>query len=160
MKRLAFIAACVASVLCSCEKEKIYTEDELCVIVEWIRGGWSEVYNETQGSVTLITSYFYYDDITSVIDKGECAVLDAGAAVPGKSIPECLKAVIKLDDGTEIICTKGDDKDWSKRFFQNYESRQEYEVVDFHGKKLRHDLIIRTYHIDNELIELWRSEQD
>ena len=160
MKRLLLIAASVALVLCSCEEEKIYTEDELNVIVEWIRGGWSEVYNETQGSVTLITSYPYYDDITSVINKGQCAVLDAGAAVRGKSIDECIKAIIKLDDGTEIMCTKVDENDWSKRFFQKYEQRQEYEVVELDGKKLRHDLIVRTYHIDNELIELWRSEQD
>jgi hypothetical protein len=81
--------------------------------------------------------------------------LDIGAAVPGVSIEECVSATVILSDGSEIVCSQNRYNEWSRQFFDNYGERQEYEVVDFEGKKLRHDLCIRTYHIDNALVELW-----
>ncbi|MBO7574353.1 MAG: hypothetical protein J6S99_00865 [Bacteroidales bacterium] len=50
---------------------------------------------------------------------------------------------------------------WSKRFFEHFEKREEFEVVEMvEGKKVRHDLVVCTYHIDDTLIDLWREGQN
>ena len=142
--------------------EKIYTEEELGVIVEWVRCGWSEVKNETEASVKLPTSYplGYHDDVTSVIKAGEMVKLDIGAAAPGVSINESLRTVIQLADGTEIVCVQAQQMTpWAERFYTNYEKEDTYEVIDLDGKKLRHDMVILTYHIDQTLIDLWKESQ-
>ena len=184
MKHLAILVAFSILALCSCgpdnvvrpkEKEntddKIYTEAELGVIVEWIYGGKNEVYNETDGTVILTT--FYPGDVdladlrslTSVIGKGERLELKIGAYLPGDSLDECTKARIKLSDGTEFECVHGGgpkdewENAWSRRFFKNHEDSYTFEVVDCEGKKLRHDLIVRSYHIDNTLVDLWKAGQ-
>lgn len=161
MKRLAVLAAMTALVLAGCNKEeKIYTEDELGVIIEWVRCGWDEVKNETGGTVTLITSYPFgsHEDVTSVLAPGEMVKLDIGAAAPGVSIGESSQAIIRLDDGTEIVCVH--DKEmtpWAERLYTNFQQEHTYEVIDFDGKKLRHNLVIQSYHIDQTLIDLWTS---
>lgn len=158
---LAAVAALVA--LAGCEKgagtEKIYTEKELGLIVEWVRGGWSEVKNETGTTVTLTTSYpENQEDVTSEIAAGEAVKLDIGAAAPGVSIGESLMAVITLANGTEIVCVREENMTpWAERFYNHYEKEETYEVVDHEGKKLRHDLVVLTYHIDQTLIDLWKE---
>lgn len=177
MKNLVILSAVAAAMLCSCVKdeshsespaeygntgdEKIYTEDELGVIVEWVRRGWDEVHNETDETVTLITTYPFnlHDDVTSAIEPEKSIKLDAGAAVPGISLQECNTATIRLSDGTEILCTPGAVDKWSRHFFGNYEEWKDYEVVKLDGKNLRHDLWIRAYHIDKTLVELWLAGQ-
>lgn len=168
MKRLVFFATMTVLVLSGCEKEagsdedKIYTEDELGVIVEWVRCGWSEVKNETEATVKLTTSYpfGYHEDVTSDIVAGEMVKLDIGAAVPGVSIEESLRAVINLADGTEIVCVQSSQMTpWAERFYTNFEKEETYEVIDLDGKKLRHDLVVLTYHIDQTLIDLWKESQ-
>ncbi len=181
MKRLVFWATMTALVLSGCEKEtgtalvlsgceketgsdedKIYTEDELGVIVEWGRCGWSEVKNETEATVKLTTSYpfGYHEDVTSDIVAGEMVKLDIGAAVPGVSIEESIRAVINLADGTEIVCVQSSQMTpWAERFYTNFEKEETYEVIDLDGKKLRHDLVVLTYHIDQTLIDLWKESQ-
>ncbi len=150
----------VSSLFCSCGKndeERIYTTDELGVFVEWGRIGWNEIYNETDASVTLIVSA-YAGDVTSTINPGEFVTLDVGGFMPGISIDESYSVTIKLSDGKEIVCSRSAEDSWSKHFFSNFEQRQESEIVSLNdGKKVRHDLAVRTYHIDNTLVELWRA---
>ena len=145
---------------CSCGKndeERIYTTEELGVIVDWGRCGWNEVYNETDAAVTLIVSA-YAGDVTSTINPGEFVTLDVGAFRPSISIDESFSVTIRLSDGKEIVCSHGGEDSWSKHFFSNFEQRQEFEIVPLvDGKKVRHDLIVRTYHIDKTLVELWRA---
>ena len=170
MKEYVILAVMAAMVFCSCEQnlaedETVFTEEELGVEVEWIRCGWSEVNNEMDGSVTLVTTYPDVHDIekttdlTSVINPGDFVKLDMGAYVPGVSIDESLTASIKLSDGSEILCTHGSEDAWSKRFYENYEQRSETEIVEFDGKKLSHELIVRSFHIDKTLVELWLAGQ-
>ena len=162
MNKLGIIAAMVTLLFCSCEKndeEKIYTTEELGVIVEWGRIGWNEVYNETGASITLIVSA-YAGDVTSTINPGEFVTLDVGGFMPRISIDESYSVTIRLSDGKEIVCSRGAEDSWSKRFFNNFEQREEYEVVVLEdGRKVRHNLAVRTYHIDNTLVELWRAGQ-
>lgn len=162
MKHLGMLAACAALVLFSCDDElgeRIYTEDELGVIIEWCSCGWSDVINETDDAVTLITSYPFdsHEDITSVIAPGDTLRLDIGAAAPGVSIFECTLATIILADGTRIDCGRDIKTPWSEYFLSNYEQEQTYEVVGFDGKKLRHNIVILTYHINNQLIDLFEQ---
>lgn len=168
MKRNILGALCfVSMLLCGCgqkvntEEEKVYTEEELGVIVEWASSGWSEVYNDTKELVTLTTSYYpgaQPRPLTSVIKPGEAVKLNAGAYVPGVSIDECIKAIIKFSDNTQILCDRESDYAWSKRFFENVQQRKEVEVVELAGgKKVSHDLVVRTFHIDNTLKELWEE---
>lgn len=180
MRRLAILVTCALLAICSCSKEKtdkkiytetdekIYTEEELGVIVEWRYGGRDEVYNETDGTVILTTFYPEgFDDrsLTFEIGKGKWQELKMGCYDYGYSLEECVKARIKLSDGTEFECVPGGgpkdewENAWSRRFFKNYEQENEYEVVDCEGKKLRHDLIVRIYHIDNTLVDLWKAGQ-
>ena len=167
LDRLWFFAALASLVLCSCngveEDGRIYTEDELGLEVEWIRGGWCEVKNELDYDVALTTTYRsntpYSKTIVSGISVGGMAKLDAGASVPGSAIYECETATIRINNGAAILCARGDQNPWSKRFFENFERRDEYEIAEIHGKKVRHDLVVRTYHIDNSLVTLWLAGQ-
>ena len=165
MKKLMILAA-LSAVAFSCGKEeKVYTEDELGVIIEWNSSGWSEAYNDLEGTVTLVTTYpdIHFSEKTtektSVIEPGHFVKLETGAFMPGVSIGESLSASIRLSDGTEILCTHGADNAWSKRFYETFTQRQEQEIIDFHGKKLRHNLGVQTYHIDRALVDLWQAGQ-
>lgn len=144
------------------QADRVYTEEELHVEIEWSYSGWSEVINETDGTVKLTTSYpaSYHEDVSSVINAGDTVKLSAGAYLPGVSLEECEKATILFGDGTEVLCVPGAADAWSERFFGNRERRNDFEIVDFHGKKLRHDLLVTTYHIDNSLIGLWRDSNE
>ena len=167
MKRsIIFTVTCMTLLFCSCER--LYTADELGVLVEWSYSGWSEVFNETAGTVTMITSHYPYlfesndqiAEIPSDIQPGEAVFRRIGCNLPGESIQESLSVTIRLNDGTEIVCTRGSTDSWSNRFYRdNVQMRQGYEVVEMQGKKVRHDINIKTYHIDNTLIDLWRSGQ-
>jgi hypothetical protein len=178
MKRFVIVAVLASMALGACgnleEDEKIYTAGELGMIIEWNYSGWSEVMNETDETVTLVTTYTDLNsdirptELTSVIKPGNAVQLKSGAFIPGVSIGECLTATIKLGDGTEIVCTRGYyesrydchyDDPWSERFFGNYEQRGDYEVRICQGKKVRHDLTIRTYHIDKTLVNVWTAGQ-
>lgn len=165
MKKLMILAALCAVTL-SCEKEeKVYTEEELGVIIEWRSNGWSEVYNDLEGTLTLITTYLDNNNSTqtaeksSVIKPGGFVKLEAGAFIPGVSIGESLSASVKLSDGSEILCTRGDDHAWSKRFYETFTQREEQEIVEIDGKKVRHNLVVQTYHIDKALVDLWQAGQ-
>ena len=164
MKKLMILAALSAVVLSCGKEEKVYTPEELGAIIEWGSSGWSEVYNDLEGTVTLITTYLEYDGInttekSSVIKPGEFVKLAIGAFVPGVSIGESLSASIKLSDGSEILCTRGADNAWSQRFYETFTVRQEQEIVEMDGKKVRHDLSVLTYHIDRTLVNLWQAGQ-
>lgn len=165
MKRVLILAA-LAVVACSkTQEERVYTEDELGVIIEWAYRGWSEVYNDLGGTVTLLTTFpdaLNFDktiEKTSVIEPGGFVKLEIGAFVPGVSIEESLSATIKLSDGTEILCIRGADDPWSRRFYENFTQRNEDEIMDFDGKKLRHSWHYVTYHIDKTLVGLWQAGQ-
>lgn len=159
MKRLGIALFAATMVLCACEK--IYTTEELGAIVEWNSSGWSIAQNDLSETVTLVTTYPMAsrsrDTITSILTPGDTVQLRMGASVPGVSIDECLTATIKRRDETDIVCTRGADDPCSKHFFQNFQQRSTYEVVELDGKKVRHDMVIRTYHIDKALVDLWNE---
>lgn len=168
-KPLIWITA-VSLILCACQAEEItqdegiYTPEELGMIVEWTRGGWSEVYNELDSQVTLVTTYYSDNQesqtVTSVIKPGSFVTLDAGAYLPGISIDECQTASIRISEDEEILCTRGALNPWTYSFFKNFEQRKEFEIVELDGKKVRHDMVVRTYHISNTLLKLWQAERD
>lgn len=165
MKKLMILAALSAVVLSCGKEEKVYTPEELGAIIEWGSSGWSEIYNDLEGTVTLTTTYLDMHDGTktteksSVIQPGDFVKLETGACIPGVSIGESLSASIKLSDGSEILCTRGADNAWSKRFYETFTERQEQEIVEMDGKKVRHDLSVLTYHIDRTLVNLWQAGQ-
>ena len=171
MKRFVLLAL-LAAVSCSQiqsiieeVEDKVYTESELGMHIDWLYSGWSEVYNDLEGTVTLVATYpDEYDlasttDKTSVIEPGEFIKLNIGSYRNGESIGESRAVNIKLSDGSEIFCIPGADNAWSKQFYDGFEQRKEYEIVEIDGKRLRHDLIVLTYHIDQKLVDLWRAGQ-
>ena len=161
--RMVVILAALAAVACSKADERIYTEKELRVTIDWAYLGWSEVYNNLDETVTLVTTYPDHSDKTIekafVIEPGDFVKMEIGCFEPGTSISESLTATIKLNDGTEILCTNGADNPWSKRFYETFEQRNEDAIVDFKGKKLRHNWLYVTYHIDKSLVDIWQAAQ-
>ena len=160
------IALCAATLLfCACEK--IYTPEELGMIVEWRSSGWSEVINETGETATLVTLYpshgNAYSELTTVILPGDAARFERGAFLPLVSIEECASATIRLSNETEIVCTRGTDDPWSDHFYNNRQSRDTFEIVvmpdipERPETKVRHNLVISTYHIDQTLVDLWKQ---
>ena len=56
--RKVLILAALSVIACSkATEEKVYTEAELGVYIDWAYLGWSEVYNNLDGTVTLVTTY-------------------------------------------------------------------------------------------------------
>ena len=161
--RKVFILATLSVIACSkATEEKVYTEEELGVYIDWAYLGWSEVYNDLDGTITLVTTYPDYSDKlekTYVIEPRDFMKMEIGAFAPGTSISESLTATIKLSDGAEIICTNGADNPWSKHFYETYEQRNEDVILDFDGKKLRHSWLYVTYHIDKTLVDIWLAGQ-
>ena len=157
----AVILAALTVVACT----KVYTEAELGVEIDWAYSGWSEVYNEFDGTVTLVTTYPDVHNLDKtieesfVIEPGHFVKMEIGAFAPGRSISESLTATIKLSNGTEIICTNGADNPWSKHFYETYEQRNEDVIMDFDGKKFRHSWLYVTYHIDKSLVDIWLTGQ-
>ena len=163
MRRVVFLAA-LAAVACSkAPDDKVYTEAELVVAIDWAYLGWSEVYNNLDETVTLVTTYPDHSDKTIektfVIEPGDFVKMEIGCFAPGMSISESLTATIKLNDGTEILCTNGADNAWSKHFYETFEQRNEDAIVDFNGKKLRHSWLYVTYHIDKSLVDIWQANR-
>ena len=156
--RIGFILAALATVACS-KDDRIYDEKELNAVFDWAYCGWSEVYNDLDETVTLVTTCPDYSnkiiERTYVIEPGDVAKMEIGAFVPGVSIGESITATIKLADGTEILCTNGADNPWSQRFYGTFEQRNEVEIKDFEGKKFRHSWLYVTYHIDKSLVDIW-----
>ena len=165
MKRWGIALLAATMVLCACEK--IYTPEELGMIVEWRSSGWSEVINETGETATLVTLYpshgNAYSELTTVILPGDAARFERGAFLPLVSIEECASATIKLSNETEIVCTRGTDDPWSDHFYNNRQSRDTFEIVvmpdipERPETKVRHNLVISTYHIDQTLVDLWKQ---
>ena len=156
--------------------DRVYTADELGWIIEWRYRGYDKVYNETDGTVAL--TVFCPDDQnlseliseTSVIASDNYLQLEIGDYLPGHSVTECVKVKIKFGDGTEFECEQGGRQSpgsmqetwknaWSEHFFKDCQQKNEYEVTEMDGYKIRHDLIVRTYHVDDELVEIWRAGQ-
>ena len=164
MKRFSVIAVCLAFLFCGCEQitpeERIYTEGELNMIVEWTRCGWDEVINETGAAVTLTAVYppfcFPHDSLSFVIHKADMLKLDIGGCLPMCSISESMAVTIELGDGRKFVCNRPGDDAWSIRFW-NFQQRDTFEVVQIGDKKVRHDMVARTFHIDQELIDCWRT---
>ena len=164
MKRLSVIAVCLAFLFCGCEQivpeERIYTEGELNMKVEWTRYGWDEVINETGVPVTLTAIYppmfSYHDSLTFVIPKADTLKLDIKAFKPMSSISECMAVTIELGSGETFVCNRLGNDAWSIRFW-NCQKRDTFEVVQIGDKKVRHDMVAMTYHIDQELVDCWRT---
>ena len=168
MKKYVILAVFATMAICSCTKdyeEKVYTLEEMGKMgfsIDLRYCGWSEVYNDTKETVTLITSYPMperHEPVTSVIEPGDFVSLKHGVMVYGVSIDECKTASIILSDGTEILCSQKRDNDWSLYFFENFDERIESEISLAFDKRIRIDHPVRTYHIDDALIELGKTEQ-
>lgn len=142
MKQLILTIA--AFCLCACVSD-----------VDWDYSGWSETVNETAQTVSFKTSFVdnshFIEEET--IKPGETLKQYNISHKTGNSVGESEAAIIVLEDGTEIICSKDSGDSWSRRFYDNYETRKGAEWYRLN----RHELTIETYHIDNELIDLWRK---
>ena len=99
-------------------------------------------------------------EVTTVIPPGEIFRLRMGGEVPGESIGESVSVTIIFENGPEIVCTHGGTDPASERFYGYYQQRNDYEVVEIDGKKVRHDLIVLTYHINWSLLKLWVRSQE
>ena len=173
MKKRLFVVMLVCSALLLGSCERLYTASELGMIGDehgyW---GYSEVFNETNGTVTIITAFppeiENPDDPilkSTEIPQGHSVMLRIGALLRGESIQEAVSTTIRLSDGTEFVCTREGTDPWSERFYRgNVQQRKGYEahvlaVGENKGKKYRYDIVIKTYHIDEALVDLWRSSQ-
>lgn len=144
--------------------DHIYTSDELWeqfgVIFEYRYSGWCDVYNETDKSVRMTISYpqFYpQDDLEVVITPGEYSRLMIGGNDPGWDFSICSSASFLLEDGTSIVFSPNKGNEWSNYFFTNVDCGEDYEIGEFEGKKVRHDMVTKTYHFNDSVIALWRS---
>lgn len=130
------------------------------VDVDWDYYAWSEVKNETAQEVTLTTVFPMYGDITrekvGTIPSGE-SLIQYAYEKRSEAVGKSKFVSIKLLDGTEIVCVNGADDPWSSRFFGNKESRKKIEWSRSGLTPLKHEVYVETYHIDNELISLWRE---
>ena len=93
--RKVLILAALSVIACSkATEEKVYTEAELGVYIDWAYLGWSEVYNNLDGTVTLVTTYpdVHYSEKTIekafVIEPGDLVKMEIGAFAPGTSISD------------------------------------------------------------------------
>ena len=54
---------------------------------------------------------------------------------------------------------KKKDNNWSQYFFENFDQRVEPEITIAFDKKVRIDHIVKTYHINDALIEIGKAKQ-
>ncbi len=158
MRHLVEIILVFISLLsCQSNLTKVVNIDEASI--EWPRKGISNVKNETSHDITLITSFPNQTtkSIQTNIRAGEVAQFDIGDSSPGLSIDECSTAVIKFPNGNVVFCDKKGIDPWSRYFFDTFNEREEYELVDINGKLINHKLIIKSYHIDEKLLSMWRE---
>ena len=145
MKKLAFTAA-ILFCLCSCTRD-----------IDYEYAGWADVINETSQTVTLVSDYLVGEGLvrteTATINPGETYKRYMLWDYNYDTLSCATKHIIILADGTEIVCEQRAEDSWSRRFYDNYESRKSVERSGFD----KHNIIIETYHIDNTLIELWRK---
>lgn len=167
MKHVLFYSFALFFLLLSCgeKEEKIYTTEELGVSVEWNYYGWNDVKNETSSYVTLITEYPltnpYYEKISpfsNTISPHQSLRLQWGLNEHGTSIDEAWTVTICLTDETKIPCYQTSETSWSKLFYSNTQKSKESEIVEIEGKRVRHDLVVKTYHITDELIDLYKTD--
>lgn len=135
------------------------------VSIEWDYIGWSEVINETSNQVVLTTVYprepnsGHIFDVERAIPSGETSIYYQwfDGRVP-ESIDNSYSASVKLQDGTEIVCISQSDDPWSRYFYDNYESRKKVERgFTYALEHYKREIYIKTYHIDDKLISLWRQ---
>lgn len=127
--------------------------------VDWDYDGWSEVKNETSAEVTFTSVFMYYGGFVEkveTISPGETLIQYNYVGRP-ESVTASDSVSIKLQDGTEIVCKNGSDDSWSSRFYGNRERhiRTEWDRSDI--MPVKHEITVDTYHIDDELVSLWRQ---
>ena len=133
----------------------------MCRDVDWDYDGWSEVKNETSAEVTFTSVFMYCGNSTEkveTISPGESLIQYANRG-HWESLTQSYSVSIKLLDGTEIVCINGADDPWSIRFYGNVERDRKTERYWFRGDLIptEHKVTVDTYHIDDELVSLWRQ---
>ena len=135
--------------------------------IDWSYNGYAEIKNETSGTVTVTISPAedspYIGLYSHMPSRPENGVINAGEALTKyywnpdqesiKGGLEPLTVTITLAGGSKIICSPDSDASWSRRFYDNSETRKSALWSHFQ----RHEIVIETYHIDEELLELWRA---
>lgn len=159
-KLLCLLAIAFSLLSCENNDERIYNIDELPIEVDWAYSGWDYVKNETPESLVLITEYLSGQTLIHTVEANGVLQLTIGCAGPGNSIDETIKTTIRLKDGTEIICSPASKSSWSERFYYtNVDKTKDEEIVEVNNNKVRRELINKTHHIDNLLIDLYRQEK-
>lgn len=176
-----FQAACMAFFCFSCTPaineevvdDHVYTVSELYnefgIVLEWRWIGRCEVYNETSGPVMMTITYPYWaqrEPLTVVMNSGEYTSLKIGSLYTvGEDLSACAKTAFIFENGTEIVITpdmgEGWPNAWSEYFLTNINVQDDYEIIEQNidgvTRKIRHDLVVVTYHINETLVNLWRS---
>lgn len=159
-KLLCLLAIVFSLFSCGKKDERIYSIDELDIDIDWAYSGWDYVKNETPESLVLITEYRSGQTLLHTVEANGVLQLTIGCAGPGNSIDETIKTTIRLTDGTEIICSPVSKSSWSERFYYtNVDKTKDEEIVEVNNNKVRRELINKTHHIDNLLIDLYRQEK-
>ena len=156
MKKLLVFAATVFC-LCSCT-----------IDIEWEYFGYAEIKNKTSDTITVTISvdpdseyYNHYYLIRCMPRDGVVKPKESFTQYYWSPDQESLKnghvptiITITLADGSEIVCSSRSDTSWSQRFFDSFETRKKTEWSHFQ----KHELVVETYEIDDELISLWRRD--
>lgn len=166
---ISLLIPLLAFTLISCngiEDEHIYTENEIPgLFIDLQYSGWEDIYNDTNSAVLLVLKYPGFEgekELRFNIKPGEYARLNIGAMSPGEELSKCSEGIFTFGNGQEIIISPQKDDPWSVYFLTNYESKDEYIIVELPGRpirKVRHDMVALTYHFNNELIDIWRSNK-
>lgn len=137
------------------------------VDIDWDYNGYAEIKNETSQTVTITIapaenspiigghSHMPYRPSDGVVKAGEALTqyywYPDQESIKSGLVP--LTVTIALSDGSKILCSPDSDASWSRRFYDNSETRKSALWSHFQ----RHEIVIETYHIDEELLELWRA---
>lgn len=144
----------------------IYTISELWelfgVIIDFNYAGWCDVYNDTDKPVKMTICYPYprqgsQDVLEALINPGDYSRLMIGECAPSWDFNACTKATFLQEGGTPIVISPEMNDEWSHYFLTNVEARDDYEICDFEGKNLRHDVVTVKYHFNDTVIDIWDS---
>jgi len=135
--------------------------------IDWEYNGYAEIKNETSQTVIIAIAEDQDSQFLGGIHHMPFRPTD-GVVNAGKALTqfywdpdqESIKSgivptivTITLADGSQVVCAPDSEAGWSRRFYDNSEIRR--SAVWSHFQK--HEIIIETYHIDDEFVRLWRD---
>lgn len=148
----------------SSSDERVYTAEELWLLVEWNYSGFDYIENKTSNNVTMTLDYpiGYPESKTFEIPPHSTISLKKKCYLKGESIYESISIsfVIQNHEST-ISFSRTDESPWAQYFLvTNKKSDNDaFEIVEINGQKVKHTLINDYYFIDQAFIDIFDSNQ-